>query len=58
MIDPHEREPDERAAEDIDLDEDDFDFFEPDPCFDDDLADVEADRYERGLDRIAARLGY
>lgn len=31
---------------------------EPTPHWDDDLSDVEAEAYERGLDRIAARLGY
>lgn len=57
MIDPREREPDEEVVEDDGLD---FDVIDPGPedFADDDLADLAADDYERGLDARAARRGW
>lgn len=54
MIDPHDREPDE------DDDGLDFGILDPDPedFVDDDLADLAADDYERGLGRIMERRGW
>lgn len=54
MSDPREREPDEDVVEDLDFE------VEPDPedFADDDLADLAADDYERGLEARSARRGW